>query len=237
MAIKNIKYLLPSSITSLSLLAGCLAIINPTNHPSLPFIVILLATITDFLDGFVARITNAQTAFGAQLDSLCDMATFAIAPAYLWYHAAFAHTPMLGTLAVFLYVATTACRLARFNASGQNTQLSHFTGLPCPASAIFVVSLLWCYQLGYLTVQWAEQAIIILPLICCALQVSQLPFFSLKSISQASTALRLALIVIVLMLTIISYWYHPSMALILLSFIYLLHAIFLKARSCLCNKS
>ncbi|PID76878.1 MAG: CDP-diacylglycerol--serine O-phosphatidyltransferase [Deltaproteobacteria bacterium] len=102
---------------------------------------ILIAAVFDGLDGRVARLTGTTSNFGMELDSLCDMVSFGVAPGLLAYFWALEPYGRYGWLAAFLYVATTCLRLARFNSQSQNEESSgNFTGLPCPMAAGMVAS-------------------------------------------------------------------------------------------------
>ncbi len=103
---------------------------------------ILIAAVFDGLDGRVARLTGTTSTFGMELDSLCDMVSFGVAPGLLAYFWALEPYGRYGYLAAFLYIATTCLRLARFN-SQQSLESSpkNFTGLPCPAAAGMISSM------------------------------------------------------------------------------------------------
>lgn len=109
---------------------------------------ILVAAVFDGLDGRVARLTGTTSTFGKELDSLCDQVSFGVAPAILAYYWALQPYGRYGWLAGFLYVATTALRLARFN-SQPPTASKDFVGLPCPAAAaVIAASVLFTHRLG-----------------------------------------------------------------------------------------
>lgn len=156
---KNIKFVFPNTLTLLNLLTGCLAIIiafkgkNEFNAAWL----ILLAAIFDFFDGLVARVLDAKSEFGKQLDSLADIVSFGVAPSIIlfnWLHlvliesstdstfelisANFAQSLIL--LCSLVFVASAAIRLARFNIDVSENNL--FKGLPSPAAAL-VIAALW----------------------------------------------------------------------------------------------
>ncbi|MDH3348389.1 MAG: CDP-diacylglycerol--serine O-phosphatidyltransferase [Desulfobulbaceae bacterium] len=127
-------YILPCMLTCTSLFCGFYSIVAAINGDFFnSAVAILVAGVFDGLDGRVARMTGATSKFGFELDSLCDLVSFGVAPALLVYQWALLPFERYGWLAAFLYVATTALRLARFN-----THISEdhdFIGLPCPAAA------------------------------------------------------------------------------------------------------
>jgi len=138
--------LLPSILTTVSLFSGFYAIISAVNgnffHGA---VAILVSALFDGLDGRVARMTGTASRFGMEYDSLCDLVAFGVAPAvlaYLWTLDAYGR---YGWLAAFLYVATTALRLARFNTQDATSVSKEFTGLPCPAAACMIAtSIFFC---------------------------------------------------------------------------------------------
>ncbi len=137
-------YPLPCMLTCTSLFSGFYSIISSINgNYYAAAIAILVAAVFDGLDGRVARMTGSTSQFGMELDSLCDLISFGMAPALLAYLWALMPWGRYGWLAAFLYVATTALRLARFNtlaASDSDDNGHNFVGLPCPAAAVMIVT-------------------------------------------------------------------------------------------------
>ena len=134
-------FILPSMFTLLGLLCGFFSLVSTIqgNYENAAW-GIIGAAIFDMLDGRVARLLNAETAFGAELDSLADMVSFGVAPAVLVYLWALTPYDKLGWLAAFLIVAGSALRLARFNVQLASQEKRYFQGLPTPALAIFMAS-------------------------------------------------------------------------------------------------
>ena len=109
-------YLLPNLFTSAALFSGFFAIVQAMNNNfEQAAIAVFVAMVLDGLDGRVARMTNTQSAFGAEYDSLSDMVSFGVAPALIMYVWALKPLGKLGWLAAFAYCACAALRLARFN--------------------------------------------------------------------------------------------------------------------------
>lgn len=132
----NRFYLVPCMLTVCSLFSGFYSIIASINgHFFAAAIAILVAAVFDGLDGRVARMTGSTSTFGMELDSLCDMVSFGVAPGLLAFLWALTPYGRYGWLAAFLYVAATALRLARFNSQTVASPGHDFTGLPCPAAA------------------------------------------------------------------------------------------------------
>ena len=109
-------YVLPNAITLAALFAGFYAIVMAMNGRfEQACIGIFCAAVLDSLDGRVARMTNSQSAFGEQMDSLCDMVSFGAAPALIVFVWAFKDLGKVGWVPAFVYIAGAALRLARFN--------------------------------------------------------------------------------------------------------------------------
>ena len=138
--------LLPSIITTASLFSGFYAIVAAINGDYFQAAVaIIISGVFDGLDGRVARLTGTTSKFGMEYDSLCDLVAFGLAPALLAYEWVLRPYGRYGWLAAFLYVATTALRLARFNSQDTTSTKNEFTGLPCPAAGgMIAASVLFC---------------------------------------------------------------------------------------------
>jgi CDP-diacylglycerol--serine O-phosphatidyltransferase len=137
-------FLLPNLFTTAALFAGFFAIVQAMNgRYEQAAIAILVAMILDGLDGRVARLTNTQSAFGAEYDSLSDMVSFGVAPALVMYSFALQSMGKLGWIAAFVYCAAAALRLARFNTMLAVQDKRWFMGLPSPAAAALVATFVW----------------------------------------------------------------------------------------------
>jgi CDP-diacylglycerol--serine O-phosphatidyltransferase len=152
-ALRRGIYILPNLLTSASLFSGFYAVvaaINGNYHAAA--VAILIAGVLDGLDGRVARWTRTTSRFGMEYDSLSDLVAFGVAPGILAFIWGLQDYGRLGWLAAFLYVATTALRLARFNIlsqSGNSGTRGYFLGLPCPsAAAVLATSVLLCQYCG-----------------------------------------------------------------------------------------
>lgn len=142
-------YLLPNLFTTGAMMAGFYSIILAYNADyQSSAIAILVAMILDGFDGRVARMTNTSTAFGAEYDSLADMISFGMAPAFLMYTWSLsslteAHYGQLGWVIAFVYTACCGLRLARFNVAVGVADKRFFQGLACPAAAAMIASFVW----------------------------------------------------------------------------------------------
>lgn len=141
-------YLLPNLLTTASLFAAFYSMVASLKMQyETAAIAIFIGMIADGLDGRIARLTNTQTDFGAQYDSLSDMVTFGVAPALLLYSSSLQRLGKLGWLIAFLYTAAVALRLARFNTQLEVADKRYFQGLPCPPAAAMISSFIWlCFQ-------------------------------------------------------------------------------------------
>lgn len=137
-------YLLPNAFTTANLFAGFYAIVQAMNGQfETAAIALFLAMVFDGMDGRVARLTNTQSAFGEQYDSLSDMTSFGIAPALVMYEWVLQDLGRWGWLAAFIYVVGAALRLARFNTNIGVVDKRFFQGLPSPAAAALVAGFVW----------------------------------------------------------------------------------------------
>ena len=107
-------------------------------------IAIFIAMIFDVLDGTVARMTNTSSDFGLQYDSLSDMVSFGIAPAVLAFSWILNEVGRIGWAAAFIYASCAALRLARFNSQVDSSPKNYFVGIPSPAAAALIASMIWC---------------------------------------------------------------------------------------------
>lgn len=137
-------YLLPNLLTTAGLFSGFFAIVSSMNGRfEAAAVAIFVAMIFDGLDGRVARMTNTQSEFGAEYDSMADMVSFGVAPALVAYNWGLAGLGKIGWLAAFIYVAGAALRLARFNTQIGVADSRFFQGLASPAAAALVAGLIW----------------------------------------------------------------------------------------------
>ena len=124
-------YLLPNLFTTAALFAGFYSIVAAMNAKfEAAAVAIFVAMVLDGMDGRIARLTNTQSDFGVQYDSLSDMVSFGLAPALVIYQWSLSYAGKLGWLAAFIYAATTALRLARFNTQAASADKQYFQGLP-----------------------------------------------------------------------------------------------------------
>ena len=137
-------YLLPNAFTTANLFCGFFAIVQAMNQRfEFAAIAIFVALVMDGMDGRVARMTNTQSAFGEQYDSLTDMVSFGVAPALIAYEWVLKDLGKWGWLAAFVFCAGAALRLARFNTNIAVVDKRFFQGLPSPAAASLIAGFVW----------------------------------------------------------------------------------------------
>ncbi|MFI4954439.1 MAG: CDP-diacylglycerol--serine O-phosphatidyltransferase [Gammaproteobacteria bacterium] len=176
-------YLLPNLFTTINLLAGFYAIIAGMNGDfALAATAIFVAMVMDTLDGRVARLTHTQTEFGAQYDSLADIVAFGLAPALVAYSWVMVDLGKLGWSIAFLYVATAALRLARFNTQTATVDRRYFVGLPSPAAAGVLAGFIGLVHV--LNIEGTSVAVVLalLTTMVSVLMVSYIRFYSFKQI-------------------------------------------------------
>ncbi len=177
-------YLLPNAFTTAALFAGFYAVVQAMNDRfEVAAIAIFAAMVLDGMDGRVARLTNTQSAFGEQYDSLSDMTSFGVAPALVMYEWILNDLGRWGWLAAFVYVAGAALRLARFNTNIAVVDKRYFQGLPSPAAGALVAGFVWLAVDNKLPIHdslmaWAAFT---LTMYAGISMVSNAPFFSGKS--------------------------------------------------------
>lgn len=177
-------YALPSAFTTAALFSGFFAIVQAMNlRFDTAAVAIFVSMVLDSLDGRVARLTNTQSDFGAEYDSLADMVSFGAAPALVIYEWSLRGLGRWGWLAAFVYVAGAALRLARFNTNLAVVDKGFFQGLPSPASAALVAGFVWVFEdLRYVGSDLAWPSWIITVYAGLSM-VSNSPFWSGKSIN------------------------------------------------------
>lgn len=195
----NIKKHIPNSITSLNLLSGCFSIICALNGEfSTAFILMIIASIFDFCDGFAARLLKAYSPMGKELDSLADMVSFGVAPSMILYSYMQSITPSYLAFTPLLIAIFSGLRLAKFNIDERQTE--NFIGLATPACALLCGSLFYMLNIYANVAEWISDYIYIIPILSIILSlllVSEIPMFSLKvkSLSWRSNSYRYILII------------------------------------------
>ena len=140
-------HILPSLFTTGNVFCGFYSFIAALNNQYyLAAWAIVLAGVFDFLDGRIARMTKTTSAFGMQYDSLADIISFGMAPAFLSYAWVLKPFGRVGWMAAFLFLLCGALRLARFNVTKPDVQGQYFIGLPTPAAAMVIASIIIAFE-------------------------------------------------------------------------------------------
>ena len=226
-------YLLPNLFTIGNIFAGFFAIVSAMNNNyKTAAIAIFVAMVFDLLDGRVARLINAQSEFGAQLDSLADVISFGITPALVIYNWTFLELKSVGWgqaawLGSFLYVACGALRLAKFNIQEGTEDESlislrkkYFVGLPIPAAAAVIASLIWIseiYSWNKMVMGFVAAAVATLVALS---MVSNILYRSFKDLDLKRHVKFILLVWIVVGYMV--FWRYPAQTLFAMSFGYFL---------------
>ena len=204
-------YILPNLFTLAALFGGFYAIIMAVNGRfDQAAIGVFCAMILDSLDGRVARMTNTQSAFGEQMDSLSDMVSFGAAPALISYMWTLKGLGRWGWLAAFVYCSCAALRLARFNVNTGVVDKRYFQGLPSPAAAALIAGFIWLMtDLGFkgvdklwgVSIPWITFAV---ALYSGLTMVTNVPFYSFKDLSMKKSVPFVVLVLIAVGIAIIN---------------------------------
>lgn len=198
-------YILPNLFTLAALFCGFYSIIQAVNGRfDLSAVGVFFAMVLDSLDGRVARMTNTQSAFGEQMDSLADMVSFGAAPALIAYMWTLRGLGRWGWFAAFVYCACAALRLARFNVNTGVVDKRFFQGLPSPAAAALVAGFIWLStDLGYSgeRLAWPMFAV---ALYAGLTMVTNVPFYSFKDVGVRKTVPFAVIVLIALVIAVIN---------------------------------
>jgi CDP-diacylglycerol---serine O-phosphatidyltransferase len=202
-------YVLPNAVTLAALFSGFYGIVMAINgRYEVACLAIFCSAILDSLDGRVARMTNTQSAFGEQMDSLCDMVSFGAAPPIIMYVWALKDMGKLGWMAAFVYMSGAALRLARFNVNIGVVDKRFFQGLPSPAAAALVIGLIWVADdAGFKNIgrgDWMAWVAFGVTLFAGLSMVTNAPFYSFKVVGGRSTVPFAVIVAIALGIAVIN---------------------------------
>ena len=222
-------YLLPNLFTTGGLFGGFFAIIAASQGKfEAACVAIFIAAVLDGIDGRVARMTNTQSEFGVQYDSLADLVSFGMAPALVMYHWALSSMKLdgamfgkVGWLVAFLYAACAALRLARFNSQVGQVDKRWFIGLASPAAAGLMASFVWtCDDLGLSGTELRYPAAAV-AVVAGLLMVSRVRYNSFKGSGQGARAERVPFATMIIAVAIlIALWIDPPRVLLAATALY-----------------
>jgi CDP-diacylglycerol--serine O-phosphatidyltransferase len=214
-------YILPNLFTAASLFCGFYAIISAMGERyEAAAVAIFVSGLLDGLDGRVARLTRSTSQFGVEFDSLADLVAFGVAPAILAFQWALAPFGRLGWLAAFMYVVCGALRLARFNVQKSVEDVSYFKGLPIPAAACLIASLVLFVSFWEGELEARSYAILVMIYGLSFFMVSTIPYYSFKKLDFKRYKPFNVLVSIILMALVIAY--KPMVMLFLIMLLYTL---------------
>ena len=199
-------YLLPNLLTLSALFAGFYAIIaGMSGNFNEAGWAILIAAICDGLDGRIARLTNTQSAFGAQFDSLSDMVSFGVAPSLIMFSWGFGPLDRVGWAASFVYVSCAAIRLARFNVQLESADKRFFVGLQSPLAAGMVTFVPWvANEYGVEVTPLVAYLAAILTVFTGLLMISNYKYFSFKELNFKGTVPLIVFVFAVVFLVVVA---------------------------------
>ncbi len=212
-------YILPNLMTTASMFLGFLAIVSSIDGRfETAALAILVAGLFDALDGRIARLTNTESSFGVELDSLADLISFGVAPALLAYLWALSPFGRFGWLAAFLYTACGALRLARFNVQKAATDSSFFKGLPIPAAAYMIATTV--LFANYMNIEGQGQiALLVMVYVLSFLMVSTFRYISFKNMDFLRRKSFNTLVAAILLFIVVAAKPYIMMMVIMLAFV------------------
>lgn len=200
-------YLLPNILTTAGLFAGFYAVIASMQGLFInASVAIFIAMIMDGLDGRMARMTNTQSDFGAEYDSMADMISFGIAPALVAYNWALSDLGKFGWLASFVYVVGAALRLARFNTQVATADKRYFQGLASPSAAALLAGIVWVGSEYSWDIKPQGVYIGLLSITAGLLMVSNFRYSSFKEVNWKNKTPFIGIIVAVLIFILVASW-------------------------------
>jgi CDP-diacylglycerol--serine O-phosphatidyltransferase len=212
-------YVLPNLFTLAALFGGFYAIVMAMNGRfDMAAIGVFCAMVLDSLDGRVARMTNTQSAFGEQMDSLSDMVSFGAAPALIAYEWSLKGLGRWGWIAAFVYCACAALRLARFNVNTGVVDKRFFQGLPSPAAAALVMGFIAIMTDAEVVAAGMAWPMFVVALFAGLSMVTNVPFYSFKDISMKKSVPFVVIVLIALGIAVVNI--HPPIVLFALFVVY-----------------
>ncbi|RLA64683.1 MAG: CDP-diacylglycerol--serine O-phosphatidyltransferase [Epsilonproteobacteria bacterium] len=200
---KRIAFFLPNTFTALNMGCGFGSILfSFKGEFYYAAMILLLGAIFDLVDGRVARLMNAQSTFGEYFDSLSDVVSFGVAPAFLMFNCFFKDFGRIGQVVAFVYLLCGALRLARFNANIDRVSSNFFQGLPIPMAALALVGLV-LFSLEVPAIMDYSKFTLVYSTIFALLMISNIPFYSFKDSHWAKAHKKTFLVIIFLVLALL----------------------------------
>ncbi|ABM00803.1 CDP-diacylglycerol--serine O-phosphatidyltransferase [Shewanella amazonensis] len=223
-------YLLPNLFTTAGLFSGFYAVIASMNGQfESAAIAVFVAMLCDGLDGRVARLTNTQSEFGAEYDSMADMVSFGMAPALIAYNWALSDLGKIGWLAAFIYCAGAALRLARFNTQVGVADKRWFQGLASPAAAAVIAGTVWLGNQYRIEADSVSYLFAVVTICTGLLMVSNFRYHSFKEVDWRGKVNFIVILLVVGVFVVISV--EPALILCLGFYLYALSGPVITVRS------
>lgn len=230
---RRLAFFLPNTFTALNMACGFFSIILGWKGEFYPAAMLLvLGAIFDSVDGRVARMTHTQSAFGEQFDSISDVVTFGVAPAFLVYNKFFSDMGRIGLITSFVFLLCGALRLARFNANIEKVSSDFFQGLPIPSGALALVGLT-LFSLEYPDVNSLKPLLILYVLFFSFLMISNIPFNSFKKSEWVRLHKKRVLFIIFLIMILTFTQEHIMIGLIINTYVFASLLYFIKNKGAL----
>ncbi|HEY5790940.1 MAG TPA: CDP-diacylglycerol--serine O-phosphatidyltransferase [Gammaproteobacteria bacterium] len=221
-------YLLPNLLTTAALFAGFYAIVAAMHDRfEAAAVAIFVAMVLDGLDGRVARLTQTQSDFGGQYDSLADMVSFGLAPALVMYAWSLDTLGKSGWVAAFVYTAGAALRLARFNTQLGVMDKRYFQGLASPSAAAVVAGLVWVGADQGIDGRDVRLLTFVVTVLVGLLMVSNLRYRSFKDLDMKNRIPFMVAVTVMLVFTVI--FIQPPLVLFSLAALYALSGMVMTA--------
>ncbi len=204
---KRLAFFLPNAFTAMNMACGFTSMILSTRGELYyAAIILILGAIFDSVDGRVARLTGTSSSFGEQFDSMSDMVSFGVAPAFLIFHKYLHQYGRLGGVISFVFLLCAALRLARFNANLSKFRSDFFQGLPSPGAALGIIGLILLADRFPIIDEYSYLALFYTAFYGI-LMITTIPFHSFKNSHMAKNKKRVVLIFLFLgaALTVIYY--------------------------------
>jgi len=212
-------YVLPNLFTTAGLFAGFYAIMQARlGHFEAASLAIYTAMLMDIIDGRLARLTNTQSDFGSEYDSLSDMVSFGVAPAMVLFEFALTGLGRFGSLVAFIYIACAALRLARFNVATSSDK-TYFTGVPSPGAAAMIASTVWVFVDADINPSDYDVGLALLMMAMALAMVSNIKYRSFKDFEFRNKMPFVGLIVLVLIIAFV--YLDPPSAFLAIGLIYM----------------
>ncbi len=216
---KRWAFFLPNTFTALNMACGFYSVILSWRGEFYPAaMILLLGAIFDSVDGRVARMTGTQSPFGEQFDSMSDVVSFGVAPAFLVYNRFFADFGRVGLVVSFIFMLCGALRLARFNANINQVSSAFFQGLPIPSAALALIGAT-LFSIEFPVVLEYRVALIPYVLFFSFLMISNIPFNSFKKSEWVKNHKKRVLFLIFLVIALTFTYEHIMIGAVILIYV------------------